>query len=183
MARASQVRARTRAWISPVTTASASIARPARKTIVSGVRAGDCAQSRAQQERDRAERERGRGEEPRRLEAGRVSLFERSSDQPRDIGAGRGHPACLVANLLATECPPAAGTLRVQPSRVDVAAADPIKQQILCEEQILGRGCVEAMGERHLAADHHPGPTQPNRDAEAIATARNRDALQSECRQ
>ena len=67
----------------------------------------------------------------------------------------RGHPTCLVADLLAAERPPRARALRAQPGRVDVAAADAVEQEIEREEQILGRRRAEAVSESHVAADRH----------------------------
>ena len=61
-----------------------------------------------------------------------------------------------------------------------MAAADAVEQQVEREEEVLGGRRAEAVRERDLAPDRHPGAAQAHRDAEAVAAARDRDALQRE---
>ena len=107
-------------------------------------------------------------------------MADRTSQQPRDVGARGGDPARLVADLLAAEGPPRTGALGAQAGGIDMTAADAVEQEVEREEQILRRRRAEAMRERHVTADGHARAAKPDRDAEAVTAARDGDALQRE---
>ena len=92
-----------------------------------------------------------------------------------------GHPARLVADLLAAEGAPACRRPGSAGGRRSTwRQRTPSSEQVEREEQVLRRRRAEAVRERDVAADRHAGAAQPDRDAEAVAAARDGDALQRE---